>query len=57
MSQNNYKQKIILIKHYRNDDNHEALITCNNCKKLVPKTMLCLYCGQAILFKNPEKNI
>ena len=32
-----------------------ALTTCKNCKKLVPITMLCLYCGASILFKNPKK--
>jgi hypothetical protein len=33
---------------------YEPLIVCKNCLKLVPKTMLCLYCGAHILFKKHE---
>ncbi len=32
---------------------HEALHRCDTCTKIVPKTMLCLYCGTPILFKTP----
>jgi hypothetical protein len=30
------------------------LTVCKNCLKLVPKTMLCLYCGAHILYKKLE---
>jgi len=32
----------------------EALTVCKECKHLVPKTMLCLWCGSPILFKMPK---
>ena len=32
---------------------HEALHRCDTCSKIVPKTMLCLYCGTPILYKTP----
>jgi rRNA maturation endonuclease Nob1 len=32
----------------------EALTVCKECKHLVPKTMLCLWCGSPILFKTPK---
>jgi len=31
----------------------EALILCKSCGHVVPKTMVCLYCGAPILFKEP----
>ncbi|MCW4050544.1 MAG: hypothetical protein NWE89_12500 [Candidatus Bathyarchaeota archaeon] len=31
-----------------------ALTICKKCEHLVPKTMLCLWCGEPILFKMPE---
>ena len=31
----------------------EALTRCKNCNHIVPKTMLCLYCGSPILYKHP----
>jgi len=34
---------------------HEALTICESCSHLVPKTMVCLYCGAPILFKEPKK--
>jgi len=34
---------------------HEALSICKSCSHLVPKTMVCLYCGVPILFKEPKK--
>ena len=34
---------------------HEALAICESCSHLVPKTMVCLYCGAPILFKEPKK--
>jgi hypothetical protein len=37
------------------EEETNALTTCKNCKKLVPITMLCLYCGAPILFKDPKK--
>jgi len=33
---------------------HEALHRCGTCSKIVPKTMLCLYCGTPILYKTPS---
>lgn len=33
----------------------DALTVCKGCGHLVPKTMLCLYCGEPILFKKPRK--
>lgn len=32
----------------------EALTVCKSCNHLVPKTMVCLYCGTPILFKEPK---
>lgn len=32
----------------------DVIIICKNCKKLVPKTMLCLYCGGHLLYKKPK---
>lgn len=37
------------------EDDFEPLTICKNCKHLVPTTMLCLYCGTPILFKEPNK--
>jgi rRNA maturation endonuclease Nob1 len=34
---------------------NEALAVCKNCNHLVPKTMVCLYCGTPILFKEPRR--
>ena len=36
------------------DLDNDAITICKNCKKLVPKTMLCLYCGGHLLFKKPK---
>lgn len=33
----------------------DALAVCSKCKHLVPKTMLCLWCGSPILFRMPKK--
>jgi rRNA maturation endonuclease Nob1 len=32
----------------------DALTVCKKCRHLVPKTMLCLWCGSPILFKMPK---
>jgi len=32
-----------------------AVVVCKNCGHLVPRTMMCLYCGAPILFKKPRK--
>ena len=32
----------------------EALIVCRGCGHLVPKTMLCLWCGSPIMFRMPR---
>ncbi len=42
----------------KEEEDDGALTVCKNCRHVVPKTMLCLYCGSPILFKmpkNPEK--
>ncbi len=36
---------------------NEALAVCKNCNHLVPKTMVCLYCGTPILFKEPKRPV
>ena len=33
----------------------DALTVCKKCNHLVPKTMLCLWCGSPILFRMPKK--
>ncbi|MCW3992799.1 MAG: hypothetical protein NWE79_08815 [Candidatus Bathyarchaeota archaeon] len=33
----------------------EALVICRGCGKLVPRTMMCLYCGAPILFRKPRR--
>lgn len=33
----------------------DALTVCENCEHIVPKTMMCLYCGAPILFKMHKK--
>jgi hypothetical protein len=35
---------------------HEALIECDSCTKIVPITMLCLYCGAPILYREPQED-
>lgn len=35
------------------DEPDEVLAVCESCNHLVPKTMVCLYCGAPILFKKP----
>jgi rRNA maturation endonuclease Nob1 len=32
-------------------ENNDPLIKCGSCKKQVPITNLCIYCGAPILFK------
>jgi uncharacterized OB-fold protein len=32
----------------------DVLVVCKSCSHLVPKTMVCLYCGAPILFKRPR---
>ncbi len=39
------------------DAENEALVICRSCGHLVPKTMMCLYCGAPILFKKPRLEI
>jgi rRNA maturation endonuclease Nob1 len=36
-------------------EEESALTVCKNCSHLVPKTMLCLWCGHPILFKMPKR--
>ena len=35
---------------------HEALMVCTSCSHVVPKTMVCIYCGTPILFAEPAKS-
>jgi rRNA maturation endonuclease Nob1 len=37
------------------DEVDEALVVCGSCEHLVPRTMVCLYCGAPILFRKPRK--
>lgn len=37
------------------DEVDEALVVCDRCEHLVPRTMICLYCGAPILFRKPGK--
>jgi len=30
---------------------NDALTVCKKCGKLVPRTMMCLYCGNPILYR------
>jgi len=48
-------QEYVIIHEPANEefDLHEALHRCDTCSKVVPKTMLCLYCGTPILYKTP----
>ncbi|MCW3978495.1 MAG: hypothetical protein NWF12_01985 [Candidatus Bathyarchaeota archaeon] len=34
---------------------NDALAVCRSCNHLVPKTMVCLYCGAPILFREPRR--
>lgn len=34
---------------------HEALLVCSGCSHVVPRTMVCIYCGKPILFNQPQK--
>jgi len=34
---------------------HEALLVCSGCSHIVPRTMVCIYCGKPILFTQPPK--
>lgn len=36
-------------------DSNDALAVCKACHHLVPRTMVCIYCGAPILFKKPEQ--
>jgi len=36
------------------EDVNDALVVCKSCDHLVPKTMVCLYCGAHILFRKPK---
>jgi uncharacterized OB-fold protein len=47
-------QEYILKAKDTEKEEKSALTICKNCKHLVPKTMLCLYCGEPILFKMPK---
>ena len=44
-----------LIEEISADEVDEALVVCRSCEHLVPKTMICLYCGAPILFRKPGK--
>jgi uncharacterized OB-fold protein len=35
---------------------HEALMVCKSCRHVVPKTMVCIYCGAPILFIKPRQS-
>jgi len=33
------------------EDTNEATVRCGSCGKVVPRTIMCLYCGSRISFK------
>ena len=35
---------------------HEALLVCGGCRHVVPKTMMCIYCGKPLLFVEPRQS-
>jgi len=37
------------------EEANDALAVCKACHHLVPRTMVCIYCGAPILFKKPEQ--
>lgn len=39
------------------EEENANLVICKSCNHLVPKTMLCLYCGTPILFKMPKNYV
>ena len=44
-----------IIETVEEEDDIDPLTNCKSCNHLVPTTMLCLYCGAPILFKEPNK--
>jgi rRNA maturation endonuclease Nob1 len=45
-------QEIIVdIQDDESFDEESPLVICEGCRKLVPRTNLCLYCGAPILYK------
>ena len=48
-------QEYVVIHEPAPEKLHEALMVCKNCSKIVPRTMLCLYCGDPILYRAPTK--
>lgn len=43
-----------LVEEQSTEKVNETLVVCKSCNHLVPKTMVCLYCGAPILFKRPK---
>ena len=43
--------EVIIQEHIPKND---ALTVCKKCGKLVPRTMMCLYCGNPILYKKQK---
>lgn len=44
-----------LTKDPHAEEANDALAVCEACHHLVPRTMVCIYCGAPILFKKPEQ--
>ena len=43
-----------VIPDERDAEKLDALVVCRACGKLVPRTMICLYCGAPILLRKPR---
>lgn len=48
------QQTVLDFDTKQDEKTSDALTVCKGCGHLVPKTMLCLYCGEPILFKKPR---
>jgi hypothetical protein len=47
-------QQVLLKKVTKTNLIHEALLLCSKCEQIVPKTIVCLYCGAKISDNNPN---
>jgi len=45
--------EIVQVKE-KDVEEEDGLIVCNSCRHLVPRTMVCLYCGVPILLRKPR---
>jgi hypothetical protein len=47
-------QQILFEKVTKTNLIHEALLKCSKCEHIVPRTIVCLYCGAKISDSNPN---